>query len=992
MKPVEVTYGQLVLPAYPVGPADPEPPLLEEFAPRGQPIYPYPTIERYVTTPTSRSLKTVVLENEWLRLTFLPELNARLYSCWDKLAAVEVLYANPELKPGLVGLRGAWYATGIEVNFPCSHTVTTIDEVAWEVLVDDDGAVSFVAWDVEAVSGMSWECRTTLRPGEARFTMQTRLANTTDLPHRWYFWVNAAFPILEGSRFVLPPSTRRIFVEGAGHPGEAGYIDYPVHDGVDISLLANLKRHSALFAVAPDDGFFGLHHAGRDTGVAHVADPSLVHGRKIWSWGQAPDGAVWHDVLTDSGGPYCEVQSGPLQHQLEYRTLGPGQQIVQEDCWLPTRGLGGLGYATDLVAAAWEPAGNGLAVRLLAARQAPAAVMRIETGGIVVAEATADLSPSPVAIELPRGERLVVRDPTGRRWAELPLVATPGRTPPTLRAARPATPGQVGRYYEWQGARRRAAEAYLQGAEEEPLAAAALARFALERADAEAAARWAGRAMALDWHCPEAVLTAALAAREERRFADARWWFERLLGYPGARAWGLLGLIDESLATGRWEQAVTRCRTLLAEGGDARVHGRLAHALRRLGGAHPQAQVEPATVRVDPLLWAERRLVDRSTPPLSATAKLAAVALLVRFGDRTAALALLDDACGPAPGTPPGLLAYARAWVAEDDPGEVEWGEGFAHRAEAIRILRYAVHHSDYDPQAHYHLACALAAGGDWESAAVHWAVASVGPCAAAANRNLGLTAWRIRGDREAAASFYRHAMAAGGGPRTLLEQDLLLAELGRHETRVAALEVADRSGDTRIPLRLAAALLDAGCPREALACLESTHFQLFEGGWLPQHLWRACHVALAREALAADPRAAAEHYRAATDYPAHLGVGEPAANQCCELWLRCGDALARAGDQIGAQAAWRRGAEPGDRLRLDVVPFANLAPEVGPPGLSAQAVRNEACRALCLRRIGREDEAVAVLDGLDALAAERAAPPRIHELLAAARDGRAPD
>ncbi len=257
MDAIEVRETTLERPWYPPGPSDPEPPLLPGFGRRGLPVYPYPVTESLAAAAVTRSLRAVEIENAYLRLVFLPELNGRLYSLYDKLAGRETLFANPELKPALVGVRGPWCATGIEVNCPSSHTVTTIDEVPCEWGRDESGLGWFRAHDVEAVSGTAWSCTTALEPDSARITMLTRFANPTDDPARFYLWINAAFPIEPDSRFIFPPSTRQIFMEGGQHPGELGYLDYPIHDGVDVAVLHNLTKHSSNFAVTPDEGFFG---------------------------------------------------------------------------------------------------------------------------------------------------------------------------------------------------------------------------------------------------------------------------------------------------------------------------------------------------------------------------------------------------------------------------------------------------------------------------------------------------------------------------------------------------------------------------------------------------------------------------------------------------------------------------------------------------------------------------------------------------------------
>ncbi len=989
MSAVGLTESALTLPWYRPGPPDPEPALLPELCSRGMPIYPYPTVEWFESRPTPRTLRTVVAENEYLRLTFTPELNGRLYSLWDKLAEREVLFANPELKPGLVGLRGAWHATGIEVNFPGSHTVTTVDEVPCRAWLDEDGAACFAAWNVEAVSGMAWESLTRLVPGSAAVEMQTRLVNPTDLPHRYYFWMNAAFPVHPGTRYVLPPSSRRIFLERGDHPAELAWMEYPVNDGRDVSVLENLRHASSLFAVTPDEGFFGLHHPTLDTGIAHVADPHLVPGRKVWTWGFAPDGELWHEALTDTGGPYCEVQSGPLRSQLEYRSLAPGQELLQRDVWLPLRGLGGLSWATDQVAAAWTVTGGALELRLLAARPERGAVLRYAGR-----ERRLDLGPEPVALELPApgpDDTLEVLDRHGHVLAENVRFRVTPRRQPELPQPVAATAWQKARHLEWHGRVRQAEALYVEGAESDSRAAAAVARLALERADAEAAARWSARALALDRRCPDALLTCALAARLTGRRDDELWYREELLGHPAGRVQGLLGLVDLALREGDCRRAAGLAEHLLSELVDVRAYGRLAHALRRLGQAGAALDFgEAAPLRTDPLLAAELYLADPDSGPLTTTAQLAAAGILWRLGDAESALAVLAAESAPTPGTPPAMLACAAALMRDEvTPEGLDW-TGFAAGAFAIEVLRHATCCLEGDLDAHYQLGCALAAAGEWEEAGSQWAVAA--EVSAEANRNLGLMAWQVRGDRQAAAAFFRHAVAAGGGARTLFEQDLLLAELGRHDERLEPLRSAlpRYPGDTRLPQRLAAALVDAGRPAEAIEVLSGTRFQLFEGGAGPQQTWRQAHTALAEAALAAgEPTTAASHFAAATEYPPNLGVGAPATNRACEPWYRRGLALRAAGDESGAAESFARGADPGTPRVFDARPHRELEPEGEDWAVGRGWLRNTLYRALCLGETG--GRAAGILEDAERLVRERGAEPALLGWIDRVRAGREP-
>ena len=64
----------------------------------GEIYLPHRWQDRYTRELKSREISTVVLENENLRATFLPELGGRLYSLFDKENQHELLFTNPILQ------------------------------------------------------------------------------------------------------------------------------------------------------------------------------------------------------------------------------------------------------------------------------------------------------------------------------------------------------------------------------------------------------------------------------------------------------------------------------------------------------------------------------------------------------------------------------------------------------------------------------------------------------------------------------------------------------------------------------------------------------------------------------------------------------------------------------------------------------------------------------------------------------------------------------
>ena len=75
-------------------------------------IYPYPMLDFLSREQTSRTYQTVVLENDSLRLTFLPELGGRIHEVIHKTTGQPMFYVNHVIKPGLIGQCGAWISGG----------------------------------------------------------------------------------------------------------------------------------------------------------------------------------------------------------------------------------------------------------------------------------------------------------------------------------------------------------------------------------------------------------------------------------------------------------------------------------------------------------------------------------------------------------------------------------------------------------------------------------------------------------------------------------------------------------------------------------------------------------------------------------------------------------------------------------------------------------------------------------------------------------------
>lgn len=341
----------LTIPTYPWGPDDVNP-RFEEL--EDTLIYPYAMQDNLSSQKESRDYRALILENEFLKVTCLPELGGRIHSVLDKTTGQEMFDKNEVIKPGLIAMRGAWISGGIEWNTgPHGHTVTAVSPVNADVRENPDGSATLFISNTEKIFRTRWTVQVTLYPGKSFLHESIRIYNPTDGVHPYYFWNCTAFPCLPGTRFIFPMTL------GTDHDGK-NFFQWPVNDGKDMTWLRNYDRPSSVFAYACENDFFGAYDAGLDRGVVQFADHKSLPGKKAWTWGQSGDGIISQKALTDDGSQYIEVQSGPLLTQSNYGLLKPHEDVAWEECWYPVHGLGeGFEFANRDVTVQAKHGGEG---------------------------------------------------------------------------------------------------------------------------------------------------------------------------------------------------------------------------------------------------------------------------------------------------------------------------------------------------------------------------------------------------------------------------------------------------------------------------------------------------------------------------------------------------------------------------------------------------------------------------------------------------------
>ena len=122
-------------------------------------MLPYRLQDGYDREKKPRAFQAAVVENDHVRVVFLPELGGRLYSIYNKDERKELLYVNPVFQPGNLGLRNAWFSGGVEFNVGIKgHNPLTCSPVFAAVDQTPEGEVLRL-YEFERIRGVVYSAR-----------------------------------------------------------------------------------------------------------------------------------------------------------------------------------------------------------------------------------------------------------------------------------------------------------------------------------------------------------------------------------------------------------------------------------------------------------------------------------------------------------------------------------------------------------------------------------------------------------------------------------------------------------------------------------------------------------------------------------------------------------------------------------------------------------------------------------------------------------------
>jgi tetratricopeptide (TPR) repeat protein len=398
---VRVWEEPLTLPTYRLDPPDSNPMFYthESYQGAEKRIYPYPFLDAVTNVREQRTYKALYLENDYIRLTILPELGGRLFSALDKTDNYEMFYHQHVIKPALIGMLGAWISGGIEWCVFHHHRNTTFMPVDYTLAENPDGSKTIWFGETERRHRMKWLIGVTLYPDKSYIEATVKLFNRTAVPNSILYWANVAVHANDDYQVIFPPS-----VQFATYHSKNDFTHWPISDetyrgvdykGVDLSWWKNHPEPVSFFAWNLQEDFSGGYDHGQDAGVVHVGDHHVVCGAKLWEWSPGPRGRMWDKILTDTDGPYAELMVGAFSdNQPDYSWIKPYEVKTFKQCWYPVRSIGGFKNADRNAAVNLELDKSGVAkVGFCATSQYPGARVLLKAGEKSVLERTIEIGP-----------------------------------------------------------------------------------------------------------------------------------------------------------------------------------------------------------------------------------------------------------------------------------------------------------------------------------------------------------------------------------------------------------------------------------------------------------------------------------------------------------------------------------------------------------------------------------------------------------------------
>lgn len=283
---------------------------------------PYTTQGDYDHTEEPREFDAYILENDYLKATFLPSLGGRLWSLYDKKKGRDLLGVNTVFRPCNIAMRNAWFSGGVEWNCgaPGHHPLSS-DKMYGAEYISEDGSPALRLYAFERCRDITYQMDFFLPHDSDTLFSRVRLVNANERVTPIYWWSTIAVDQEEGCRVVVPATEAYV---NHGWGASIFKTQLPMRDGFDTTYATNHTDANDDFYKIPDDKRKFEACIYKDGyGLIH-SSTRLLKGRKMFVWGMGEGGQNWQKQLTnEEGKPYLEIQAGLRYTQQESMPFAP---------------------------------------------------------------------------------------------------------------------------------------------------------------------------------------------------------------------------------------------------------------------------------------------------------------------------------------------------------------------------------------------------------------------------------------------------------------------------------------------------------------------------------------------------------------------------------------------------------------------------------------------------------------------------------------------
>jgi len=317
-------------------------------------------------SPSPEDYTLLVLENDYLRVTLMPELGGRIYQMIFKPTGHNEFYQNPVIKPthwGPLSEEENWWLAvgGIEWGLPVEeHGYEWGEPWDYEVITSTAG-ITVTLRDTTATDRIRAAIMLHLPAGRGYLAVTPRIENPTGDDLDYKFWLNAALAPgaanTVGADLHFISNADQVTVHSSGDFDEYDVLDWPLQDGHDYSRLGNWDHWLGFFErpqAAAD--FVGVYDTSANEGVVRVFPHDVALGAKGFGFGWSDP--ILSNIWTDDGSTYVELHGGVAPTFWDTATITAGQSLEWTEYWYPVSGIGHLSAATSEVALGVRESGD----------------------------------------------------------------------------------------------------------------------------------------------------------------------------------------------------------------------------------------------------------------------------------------------------------------------------------------------------------------------------------------------------------------------------------------------------------------------------------------------------------------------------------------------------------------------------------------------------------------------------------------------------------